>query len=42
MTPKLTRSTAHRLPPDVRTWCLVLAWWRIYRRMAEQRKLWKG
>lgn len=36
---KLTRSTAHRLPPNPMVWALTLAWWRIFRRRAEQMRL---
>lgn len=39
MADKLTRSTAHLMPPDPRIWAITLAWWRIQRRRAEQLRL---
>ena len=32
----MTRSTAHRIPPNVLAWALCLAYWRLYKRRAEQ------
>ncbi len=38
MADRLTRSTAHRLPP-LNAWILALAYWRICKRQAEQLRL---
>lgn len=39
MAARLTRSTAHRMIPQPDRWHLVLAWWRIMVRRAEQLRL---